>query len=288
MLGGGEVENGATTLALALELNKSGCCFNYCPHLIATIQLILICLCKLPFCYDFIMYFEMSTQKDFGVMLCIIIEILHTVVLLFIWLLLTLKTEWSMHLRASYSICHWTYHLRHHHMQRRRLRRQSTSTNEHQVSSSSATFTNIQTSEKVVIKGDENSRSMEMSMKLTQEPIQSKRCSLAREDHFDNSVDDEDDDYRNQTTIVSHQHLHNNTSNDQSVVAASFRRIGANTATNTTSSTSSEDLLASETMYRNQIRKSIRNVLQHKRNSAIAIPIVNENGNNDYLFSGHF
>lgn len=86
------------------------CCFNYCPHLIATIQLIVMCGCKLPFCYDYIFYF--NYYKDFGIMICIIVEIIHTIILLFIWLSLTLKNDWNMHLQTSYSVCHWTYHLK--------------------------------------------------------------------------------------------------------------------------------------------------------------------------------
>lgn len=92
------------------QLAASACCFNYCPHLIATIQLVLICVCKLPFCYDYIVHY--NAFKDFGVMLVIIVEILHIIVLIFIWLLLTLKTDWTMHLQTAFSICHWTYHLR--------------------------------------------------------------------------------------------------------------------------------------------------------------------------------
>ena len=90
--------------------NSHTCCFNYCPHLIATIQLIVMCGCKLPFCYDYILYF--NYYKDFGIMLCIIVEILHTIILLFIWLSLTLRNDWDMHLQTAYSVCHWTYHLK--------------------------------------------------------------------------------------------------------------------------------------------------------------------------------
>jgi hypothetical protein len=86
------------------------CCFNYCPHLIATIQLIVMCGSKLPFCYDFIFYF--NYYKDFGIMIAIIVEIIHTIILLFIWLTLTLKNDWNMHLQTSYSVCHWTYHMK--------------------------------------------------------------------------------------------------------------------------------------------------------------------------------
>ena len=89
---------------------NSTCCFNYCPHLIATIQLVIMCACKLPFCYDYIIYFNYF--KDFGIMLNIIVEIMHTIILLFIWLSLTLKNDWDMHLQTAYSICHWTYHLK--------------------------------------------------------------------------------------------------------------------------------------------------------------------------------
>ncbi|CAF0778225.1 unnamed protein product [Brachionus calyciflorus] len=91
-------------------VNQNRNCFNYCPHLIATLQLVLICALKLPFSYDLIIYF--NNYKDFVLMLAIINEILHTIILLFIWLILTLKTEWQMHLRTSFSICHWTYHLK--------------------------------------------------------------------------------------------------------------------------------------------------------------------------------
>ena len=83
-------ENDLSSLKLTqMSSSNAGCCFNYCPHLVATIQLLLICALKLPFCYDFIIYF--NHLKDYGIMLCIIVEILHTIVLLFIWLLLTLK-----------------------------------------------------------------------------------------------------------------------------------------------------------------------------------------------------
>jgi hypothetical protein len=75
--------------AVVPTASSGGCCFNYCPHLVATIQLIVICALKLPFCYDFIIYF--NHLKDYGIMICIIVEILHTIILLFIWLLLTLK-----------------------------------------------------------------------------------------------------------------------------------------------------------------------------------------------------
>ena len=92
------------------ETIMSTCCFNYCPHLIATVQLVLMCACKLPFCYDSIIYF--NQDHDLGLMFVIICEIMHTIVLIFIWLLLTLKTDWTMHLQTAYSVCHWTYHLK--------------------------------------------------------------------------------------------------------------------------------------------------------------------------------
>ena len=92
------------------ETIMSTCCFNYCPHLIATVQLVLMCACKLPFCYDSVVYFNL--QPDFGLMLVIIGEIMHTIVLIFIWLLLTLKTDWNMHLQPVFSVCHWTLHSR--------------------------------------------------------------------------------------------------------------------------------------------------------------------------------
>ena len=93
------------------QIIMSTCCFNYCPHLIATIQLILMCACKMPFCYDYIMYYN-KENSHLGLMLVIITEIMHTIVLIFIWLLLTLKSDWTMHLQTAFSICHWTYHLR--------------------------------------------------------------------------------------------------------------------------------------------------------------------------------
>ncbi len=92
------------------KILASTCCFNYCPHLIATIQLVVICVCKLPLCYDYVVYFNQF--KDLGIMLVIIIEILHIIILIFIWLLLTLKTNWKMNLQTEFSICHWTYHLK--------------------------------------------------------------------------------------------------------------------------------------------------------------------------------
>lgn len=98
---------------LDLDIDMAGqrnSCFNYCPHLIATLQLVVICALKLPFSYDLIIYF--NVYKDHVLMVSIINEILHTIILLFIWLILTLKTEWQMHLRTSFSICHWTYHLK--------------------------------------------------------------------------------------------------------------------------------------------------------------------------------
>ncbi|RMZ97703.1 tincar-like isoform X1 [Brachionus plicatilis] len=90
--------------------SEKNTCFNYCPHLVATLQLVVICALKLPFSYDLIIYF--NVYKDHVLMVAIINEIMHTIILLFIWLILTLKTEWQMHLRTSFSICHWTYHLR--------------------------------------------------------------------------------------------------------------------------------------------------------------------------------
>ncbi len=92
------------------QIIASTCCFNYCPHLIATIQLVVICVCKLPLCYDYVVYF--NKFKDLGIMLVIIVEILHIIILIFIWLLLTLKTNWKMNLQTEFSICHWTYHLK--------------------------------------------------------------------------------------------------------------------------------------------------------------------------------
>jgi hypothetical protein len=91
-------------------INQNRGCFNYCPHLVATLQLVLICALKLPFSYDLIIYF--NNYKDIFLMLSIIDEIVHTIILLLVWLVLTLKTEWEMHLRTSFSICHWTYHLK--------------------------------------------------------------------------------------------------------------------------------------------------------------------------------
>ena len=108
-----DLDNLASNLeenAITKPIEANSCCFNYCPHLIATIQLIVMCGCKLPFCYDFILYF--NYYKDFGIMIAIIVEIIHTIILLFIWLSLTLRNDWDMHLTTSYSVCHWTYHLK--------------------------------------------------------------------------------------------------------------------------------------------------------------------------------
>lgn len=100
--------------------------------------------------------------------------------------------------------------------------------------------------------------------------VANNRCSLARADEFnDESLDDEavvsgggdggtgelnEQDYHVQTMRFNPPASGDST-------CATFRKLP------------SSDDLSSETMYRNQIRKSIRNVLQHKRNSAMAIPI---------------
>lgn len=297
-----------------MQMHKS-CCFNYCPHLIATIQLILICLCKLPFCYDYILYF--NSHKDLGIMLCIIVEIMHTIILLFVWLILTLKTEWRMHLRASYSICHWTYHLKQHQQQKQHELQKF----ENKLKSSKTTM--IHRTDKILIKGDETSRETEVAMRMKSAAAavvaaasnsnQQLRCSLAHADEFNDlsvseprAVGDEEEDHEEEYVLeehpqivsqstkqeIHHHHHHHHEYQSQTMTFPTTTTTTATTAATAAASTlpagdvtwasfrrmPSQDDLNSETMYRNQIRKSIRNVLQHKRNSGIAIPIEINNG----------
>ena len=123
-------KNEASTTTRACS-SCSTCCYNYCPHLVATIQLVLMCACKMPFCYDLVIYY--NSYMDTGVLFAILVEIVHTFVLLIVWLLLTLKSDWNMHLqvgltvitnfnfvngqidfcfvlKTAFSVCHWTYH----------------------------------------------------------------------------------------------------------------------------------------------------------------------------------
>lgn len=306
-------ESVAETMAL-MQLHKS-CCFNYCPHLIATIQLILICLCKLPFCYDYILYF--NSHKDLGIMLCIIVEIMHTIILLFVWLILTLKTEWRMHLRASYSICHWTYHLKQHQQQKQHELQKFENTLKSKT-------TMIHRTDKILIKGDETSRETEIAMRMksaaetaaaavmaASNSNQQLRCSLAHADEFnDLSVSEpraagDEEDHEEEYVLEEQQHpqivsqstkqeIHHHHHHHHEYQSQTMTFPTTNTTTTAASAATtlpagdvtwasfrrmpSQDDLNSETMYRNQIRKSIRNVLQHKRNSGIAIPIEINNG----------
>lgn len=187
-----------------INQNKS-CCFNYCPHLVATIQLILICSCKLPFCYDIIIYF--NTFKDFGLMISIIVEILHTIILLFIWLILTLKTEWNMHLRTSFSICHWTYHLKLNEKTR-------------------------EPDELVQFRIRKNSAPLDEQIRTISDKVDG-----IKEIPLENS------------NVIS-------------------RKLS-----------NSDYYLNSETLYRNEIRKSIKNILQPKRNSVVT-PVMSTNQTN--------
>ena len=80
-------------------------CFNtYFIHLCAAIQLILICACKIPFCYDYIRLY--NSFKDFGIMLSCIVNIICLITFILIWFILTLKVDWKINLKLQFRICH--------------------------------------------------------------------------------------------------------------------------------------------------------------------------------------
>lgn len=215
-----------SSLKSMIKSNKShvvsggnGCCYSYCPHLIATVQLILICALKLPFCYDFIIYF--NHLKDYGIMVCIIVEIMHTVVLLFIWLLLTLKTEWRMHLRMTYSICHWTYHLK--------LNDRATSTHRGRINGSTVPAI-----------------------------VTSKRPISTLGEHMTQASDTTVDNlYDNAQVVVNRPHNYKTITPTNSIGRPELPQNGPPPHTDT--------LNTSEIVYRNEIRKSMRHMVNQKQ-----------------------
>lgn len=243
------------------DFQNSTCCFNYCPHLIATIQLVLICASKLPFCYDYVIYF--NKFKDFGICLVIIIEILHTIILIFIWLLLTLKTEWNMHLQTAFSICHWTYHLKF-------------KPNNHKSS--------------YRLKTGHVNDAEPIKKQLTEANNESNRNST---DSTAKKPTNNYDSNQNKTGLLTYQQpniIRTNPSNiygsynnqRQNMINTKHKSLIEHYTDDTIYNTNVDDiikplpgssdyLLNSETLYRNEIRKSIRNIMQQKRNSANAI-----------------
>ena len=264
-----------------LNLNST-CCFNYCPHLIATIQLVLICASKLPFCYDYVIYF--NKYRDFGVCLVIVVEILHTIMLIFIWLLLTLKSEWNMHLQTAFSICHWTYHLN--------LKRLSEDSRTYQSNPIKTIIANETDSKKLMTQParanqadpndyndyNENNYNMQPAIHKTMnnyEQSQNKISTLLTYQQQNNEL--------NRNSVLNGNH--NNTINN--IYASSQRQhqlqqqqrqnmietkhkslIEHIDHTNIYNANPPSDyLMNSETLYRNEIRKSIRNIMQQKRTS---------------------
>jgi hypothetical protein len=70
----------------------------YCTNMIAIVHLVVLCVCKMPFIYDyFVCYYE---RYDYGVMLLLCIELIFVLVYIFVWLLLTLKVNWSIRLEV--------------------------------------------------------------------------------------------------------------------------------------------------------------------------------------------
>ena len=87
------------------SLYKKKTCFNtYFIHLCASIQLILIAACKIPFCYDYIKLY--NAYKDFGIMISSITNILNLIIFIFIWFILTLKVDWEINFKLQFRICH--------------------------------------------------------------------------------------------------------------------------------------------------------------------------------------
>ena len=84
---------------------KTKSCLNtYFIHLCASIQLLLITACKIPFCYDYFILYNL--YKDFGIMISSIINIISLIIFIFIWLLLTLKVDWNINFKLQFRICH--------------------------------------------------------------------------------------------------------------------------------------------------------------------------------------
>lgn len=135
------------------------------------------------------------------------------------------------------------------------------------------------------MKGSEDSQDFEVAR---QPNIVLNRCSLARrEEEFDDGGngddggegDEEEEEESEAATVEEVTALAN-----QMAVCRNHGGNGGCTdfMTSTTRQLStSDDLLNSETMYRNEIRKSARNILQHKRNSAIAVNDHNGKKNNN-------
>jgi hypothetical protein len=224
------------------------CCFSYCPHLIATIQLIIICACKMPFCYDYIIYF--NNLKDFGIMLCIIVEIMHTIILLFVWLTLTLRTEWNMHLQTGFSICHWTYHVK---VSENELRKEIKKRKE------KMSFEINNTAIKAVSNINMNASNPNESLAFN---------NNINSSHYDNHQVM----IRNKSNSrVNSANIYNQVKHKSMFVDDKFA-FDSNSRINQIDmiDSNSDCLLNSETMYRNEIRKSIRNVLQQKKGGVLS------------------
>lgn len=275
------------------QMIVSTCCFNYCPHLIATIQLVVICVCKLPFCYDYIIYF--NKLKDFGIMLVIIIEILHIITLIFIWLLLTLKTDWTMHLQTPFSICHWTYHSRFKANFDEPKKPKSEARNKCVFSDEMEKpykpeqvqrFENLSDYQQIEKQKVENNNIYGTALNDPSQPA-IRRSVVTIRDNTNKSLKFKADgasNYRNQPRDwidSKHRSLYVKNS-DYDTHCESMNPIKP---------TASDYLLNSETLYRKQIRNSIKNVMQQNQpqpqrqtsnapNSGITLPIFNESKQN--------
>jgi hypothetical protein len=86
------------------RIRTKGCFNTYFIHLCAAIQLILITACKIPFCYDYIILYNL--YKDFGIMISSIVNILCLITFILIWLILTLKVDWNINFKLQFRICH--------------------------------------------------------------------------------------------------------------------------------------------------------------------------------------
>lgn len=271
---------------------NSTCCFNYCPHLIATIQLVLICASKLPFCYDYVIYF--NKNKDFGICLVIVVEILHTIMLIFIWLLLTLKSEWNMHLQTAFSICHWTYHLNLRQSKENTLKYQSKSINTITGSNTMSSDTKklTETANPYTLQSlnrkqadpndyndyNENNYNLQKMHQTLNSYEQNKRISTLLTYQQNNEL--------NRNSVLTR----NNNNNSNCIYGGSNRyqqrqnmietkhnslidhyddknTYNPNLLEGVEEKKQGNELMNSETLYRNEIRKSIRNIMQQKRTS---------------------
>jgi type II secretory pathway pseudopilin PulG len=211
-------------------------------------------------------------------MICIIVEIVHTIILLFIWLSLTLKNDWNMHLQTAYSVCHWTWHLK--------LKETNQARVDYQQQIKSISGQTIQD------KPDRNLNYPNNPQKYYSPKISAHHYNS--DPHIPNYVDqrqqqNQQQQQQQQLHLRSNQFNHNQSSNiiNRSLVEKKHQSLFV------------ENSESYQTVYRNEIRKSIRNILEkssstsgsrypHKYNPSGATAITSFNGvitNGVYLTS---